>query len=72
MGRALEAAPNSLDVMLALGVSHVNELQEGEAVEYLMRYAPPTTLNKNHEKKPKSRAPARDRSRERERDLLTV
>lgn len=39
MGRALQAAPNSLDVMLALGVSHVNELHEGEAVEYLMRCA---------------------------------
>jgi Flp pilus assembly protein TadD len=35
--RALDAAPNNADVLLALGISHVNELQEGEAVGYLLR-----------------------------------
>ena len=37
--RALEAAPNNAGVLLALGVSHVNELQEGQAVSYLLRFA---------------------------------
>jgi peroxin-5 len=37
MAKALAADPNNPDVLLALGVSHVNELHEGEAVKYLMR-----------------------------------
>lgn len=37
--RALDAAPSNAGVLLALGVSHVNELQEGEAVGYLLRSA---------------------------------
>ena len=37
--RALDAAPDNAGVLLALGVSHVNELQEGEAVTYLLRCA---------------------------------
>lgn len=40
MGRALRADPHNPAVLLALGVSHVNELQEGQAVQYLMRCAP--------------------------------
>ena len=40
MLRALDAAPGSPDVLLALGVSHVNELHDGEAVDYLMQCAP--------------------------------
>lgn len=43
MLRALGAAPGSPDVLLALGVSHVNELHEGEAVDYLMQCVPPAT-----------------------------
>lgn len=35
--RALDAAPSNAGVLLALGVSHVNELQQGEAVGYLLR-----------------------------------
>ncbi len=35
MGRALAAEPTNLDVLLALGVSHTNELDSGEAVYYL-------------------------------------
>lgn len=46
MLRALEAAPGSPDVLLALGVSHVNELHEGEAVDYLMQCAPPSCCSK--------------------------
>lgn len=35
MSRALAAAPDHLDVLLALGVSHTNELDQGEALHYL-------------------------------------
>jgi hypothetical protein len=37
MAKALSADPDNPAVLLALGVSHVNELQAGEAVRYLMR-----------------------------------
>ena len=39
MAKALAADPDSPEVLLALGVSHVNELQESQAVSYLMRCA---------------------------------
>lgn len=38
MGRALAADPVNLDVLLALGVSHTNELDSGEAVYYLSQW----------------------------------
>jgi peroxin-5 len=38
MVRALKADPQSLDVLLSLGVSHTNELDTGEAVGYLGRW----------------------------------
>jgi hypothetical protein len=37
MAKALSADPDNPAVLLALGVSHVNELHAGEAVRYLMR-----------------------------------
>ena len=39
MAKALAADPTNPEVLLALGVSHVNELQQGQAVSYLMRCA---------------------------------
>ena len=41
MGRALSAEPGDAAVLLALGVSHVNELHAGAAVSFLMRCALP-------------------------------
>lgn len=38
MGKALKADPTNLDVLLSLGVSHTNELDQGEAVTYLGRW----------------------------------
>lgn len=38
MDRALAADPSNLDVLLSLGVSHTNELDQGEAVTYLSRW----------------------------------
>ena len=45
MRRALAAEPNNLDVLLALGVSHVNELQEGQAVDYLLQCVTTTSAS---------------------------
>ncbi|KAM0923736.1 hypothetical protein ACQ4PT_005348 [Festuca glaucescens] len=38
MLRAQEANPTNLEVLLALGVSHTNELEQGEALRYLSRW----------------------------------
>ena len=38
MMRALAANPNNMDVLMALGVSHTNELDLGEAVTHLTRW----------------------------------
>uniref|UniRef100_A0A0E0QKS2 Uncharacterized protein n=1 Tax=Oryza rufipogon TaxID=4529 RepID=A0A0E0QKS2_ORYRU len=38
MMRAQEADPTNLEVLLALGVSHTNELEQGEALRYLHRW----------------------------------
>ncbi|GJN15830.1 hypothetical protein PR202_gb02773 [Eleusine coracana subsp. coracana] len=38
MMRAQEADPRNLEVLLALGVSHTNELEQGEALRYLYRW----------------------------------
>jgi peroxin-5 len=38
MMRAEEAGPRNLEVLLALGVSHTNELEQGEALRYLYRW----------------------------------
>ncbi|KAL4445746.1 hypothetical protein ABPG77_008945 [Micractinium sp. CCAP 211/92] len=38
MNRALAADPSSLDVLLSLGVSHTNELEQGEALGYLRQW----------------------------------
>ena len=38
MDRALEADPGNLEVLLSLGVSHVNELDAAEALSYLHRW----------------------------------
>lgn len=36
--KALSVDPTSLDVLLSLGVSHTNELDQGEALTYLSRW----------------------------------
>lgn len=36
--RALAADPTNLDVLLSLGVSHTNELDQSEAAEYLRQW----------------------------------
>ncbi|KAI4975146.1 hypothetical protein ZWY2020_048753 [Hordeum vulgare] len=38
MLRAQEANPTNLEVLLSLGVSHTNELEQGEALRYLSRW----------------------------------
>nr|AAX11256.1 peroxisomal targeting signal 1 receptor short form [Oryza sativa Japonica Group] len=38
MMRAQKADPTNLEVLLALGVSHTNELEQGEALRYLHRW----------------------------------
>ncbi|OAY75051.1 Peroxisome biogenesis protein 5 [Ananas comosus] len=38
MMRAQEADPSNLEVLLALGVSHTNELEQAEALKYLYRW----------------------------------
>ncbi|XP_062191622.1 peroxisome biogenesis protein 5-like isoform X3 [Phragmites australis] len=38
MMRAHEANPTNLEVLLSLGVSHTNELEQGEALRYLYRW----------------------------------
>nr|DAD29004.1 TPA_asm: hypothetical protein HUJ06_030472 [Nelumbo nucifera] len=38
MMRAQEVDPTNLEVLLALGVSHTNELEQGEALKYLYRW----------------------------------
>lgn len=38
MDRALEADPGNLEVLLSLGVSHTNELDQSEALSYLHRW----------------------------------
>jgi peroxin-5 len=38
MDRALEADPSNLEVLLSLGVSHTNELDQAEALTYLHRW----------------------------------
>ncbi|OEL30672.1 Peroxisome biogenesis protein 5 [Dichanthelium oligosanthes] len=38
MMNAQEANPTNLEVLLALGVSHTNELEQGEALRYLYRW----------------------------------
>ncbi|EFN57424.1 hypothetical protein CHLNCDRAFT_21245 [Chlorella variabilis] len=38
MNRALAADPSNLDVLLSLGVSHTNELEQGEALSFLRQW----------------------------------
>lgn len=59
MNRALAADPSDLDILLSLGVSHTNELEQSEALGYLRQWV---TRNPKHAAAAAQVAPIEDSS----------